>query len=218
MSAPTAVIFDLDGVLTDTISLHFESWKPVAAELEIPFDGAVNDTLRGLSRMESLERLLGERSPEFSAAEKQLIAERKNDIYLKLVARMTPADLFSGIEPLLRALRSRGFKTAVASSSRNAAVVIERLGIAAQFDAIVDANDVQKSKPDPAVFLEAARRLGVSPGRCVVIEDGTAGIAAARAAGMMVIGVGDAARDQNVTRYVRTCDALTIQLIANLLL
>lgn len=191
MNQPTqAAIFDLDGVLTDTAELHYQSWQRLMDELGIPFDRQANEALRGLSRVESLETILGERSRGFTPQQKEEIAGRKNQDYVSRVARMTPADLLPGAADLLRELRERGVAVAVASSSKNAQAVLVRLGIEALFDAVVDGNDVEESKPDPRVFLEAAERLGVEPSRCVVVEDATSGVAAALAAGMRVVGIG----------------------------
>ncbi len=189
-----AAIFDLDGVLTDTAELHYQSWQELMDQLGIPFDRQVNESLRGLSRPESLEVILGSRSADFSDAWKQDILRRKNENYIERVRRMTPADLLPGVENLLRALRERGVGVAVASSSRNTGLVLERLGIRPLLDVVVDGNDVPKSKPDPGVFLEAARRLALPPARCVVIEDAAAGVEGAQRAGMRVVGVGPAER------------------------
>ena len=188
--SPLAVIFDLDGVLTDTAELHFRSWRVVADELGIPFDRAVNDRMRGLSRPESLAVLLGDRHREFSPERKRQLTDRKNEAYLELVAQMTEADLLPGAKTLIEDLQRRGVRMAIASSSRNAEVVVERLGIRAALHTLVDANTAPRSKPDPQVFVAAAVRLGVSPARCVVLEDAEAGVAAALAAGMPVIGIG----------------------------
>jgi beta-phosphoglucomutase len=189
-TADVAVIFDLDGVITDTAELHYQSWKELADELGLPFDRRANEALRGISRMGSLALVLGDQSARFTPAQKAEIARRKNEGYLRRVGQMTPADLFPGARRLIEDLRLRGAAIAVASSSKNAVAVVERLGIASLLDGLVDGNDAPRSKPDPQVFLVAARRLGVSPVRCVAIEDAEAGVAAALAAGMRVIGIG----------------------------
>ncbi len=189
-----AVIFDLDGVLTDTAELHFQSWMDLSRELGIPFGRAANEALRGLSRGESLRLFLGPHAGRFSPAEQAEIMARKNEAYLARVARMSPADLLPGARELLESLRGRGLRVAVASSSRNADLVLERLQIRPLLDAVVDGNDVPLSKPDPRVFLCAAERLGVAPNRCVVVEDAASGVAAARAGGMKVVGIGPAER------------------------
>jgi kojibiose phosphorylase len=185
-----AVIFDLDGVLTDTAELHYQSWQWLADELGLPFDRQTNEALRGLSRMESLTKVLGGRAAEFTDEQKQEIARRKNEDYLRRVSKMTPADLLPGAGELLAALRKRGVRVAVASSSKNAGAVVDRLGIRLLLDVLVDGNDVDRSKPDPRVFLAAAERLGLPPARCVVVEDAASGVEAALAAGMRVVGIG----------------------------
>ncbi len=186
----SAAIFDMDGVLTDTTELHYRSWKVIADELEIPFERPAYDEMRGLGRSESLAIFLRGQAGRFDAAQQQDIAARKNEGFLRLVAKMTPADLLPGVLDLLRGLRERGVHVGVASSSRNAGPVIERLGIGPLLDVVVDANTAPRSKPDPQVLLVAAERLGVPPVRCVVLEDAEAGVAAALAAGMRVIGIG----------------------------
>lgn len=209
MNQPTkAVIFDLDGVLTDTAELHYQSWQWLMDEMGIRFDRQANEALRGLSRVESLETILGERSPEFTPEQKEEITGRKNEDYVSRVARMTPADLLPGAADLLRELRERDVAIAVASSSKNARAVLVHLGIEALLDAVVDGNDVGESKPDPRVFLEAAERLGVEPSRCVVIEDATSGVAAALAAGMRVVGIGPRQRVGRAHRVKPTIAAL----------
>lgn len=183
-----AVIFDLDGVLTDTAELHYQAWKRLADEEGIPFSRELNERMRGLSRRDSLLVLLSGR--EISEERIHELMERKNDYYQELLKGLTPAHILPGVIPLLQALRGRGIRIAVASASRNARTVVERLGLEVWIDVIVDGNMVERPKPAPDLFLEAARRLGVSPSECVVIEDAAAGIAAAHAAGMRCIGIG----------------------------
>jgi len=212
-SAPP-VIFDLDGVLTDTAELHYQSWRQMARELGVPFDRRANDALRGVSREESLRRFLGPRLDGFTAGELQDIMRRKNQDYLERVERMTPADLLPGIGPLLAELQARGARLAIASSSRNARAVVERLGIGRCFDAIVDGNDAPRSKPDPQVFLLAAERIRETPADCVVVEDAESGVAAGLAAGMRVVGVGPAERVGRAHVRVGTTLELTADLVA----
>lgn len=211
-----AVIFDLDGVLTDTAELHFLSWKTIADELDIPFDRERNHALRGLSRPDSLEVLLGDRSGEFSTDQKAEILERKNDDYLARVERLSERDLEPGAADLLHALRASGFALALASGSKNARVVMGRLGIDQRFDVIVDGNDLTRSKPDPQVFELAAEQLRQEPAHCVVVEDAESGVAAARAAGMRVVGIGDAARLAAADRVVPGVAALSVEAILEL--
>ena len=208
-----ATIFDLDGVLTDTAELHYQSWQKLADELGIAWDRRRNEALRGLGRAESLALVLGPRAGEFTPAQRDDLARRKNDEYVARVARMTPADLLPGAERLLRELRAACVPTAVASSSRNARLVIERLGIGPLFDAVVDGNDAPHSKPDPQCFLLAAEWLGAAPRRCVVIEDAESGVAAALAAGMRVIGIGPRERVGAAHRVAASIEGVTLESI-----
>ncbi|MHC4067755.1 MAG: beta-phosphoglucomutase [Planctomycetota bacterium] len=184
------VIFDLDGVLVATDELHYRAWQQVADAEGIHFDREINQRLRGLGRMESLDILLERADRTYTDEQKRHLAERKNAVFIGLAQALGPSDVSPGVSELLAALRIRKIKTAVASSSRNASLIIERLGLAERFDAIVDGNDVEHSKPHPAVFLLAARRLALPPEHCLVIEDAPAGVEAARRAGMAVLGIG----------------------------
>lgn len=192
MTATHAFIFDLDGVITDTAPLHFRAWRQLAAGLGIDFDEAFNERLKGVSRTESLELILAQGKAAYSAEQKHAMAERKNAEYVRLLETLSPADVLPGALPALRSARAAGFKVGLASASKNAMRVLERLGIESDFDHVVDANRIARSKPDPEVFLAAARALGAEPRHCVGIEDAVAGIAAVRAAGMFALGVGDA--------------------------
>ncbi|HEY4330422.1 MAG TPA: beta-phosphoglucomutase [Phycisphaerae bacterium] len=188
-----AVLFDLDGVLVDTAEFHYLAWKKLADDLGIPFNRQINHAFRGVGRMECLDKLLGPHAACFVVAEKQLLAERKNLDYMRQVASLTPDHLAIGARGLamgLRAMNEGGVRMAVVSASKNARHVIELLGIADWFDAIIDGADVTRGKPDPQGFLLAAQRLRAQPHLCVVVEDADAGLKAARAAGMATVGVG----------------------------
>ncbi len=187
-----AVIFDLDGVLTDTSEYHYQSWKQLADEEGIPFDRAANEKMRGLARRESLLHLLGER--QVSEAQLQEMMARKNGYYEKLIQALSPADLLPGAMDLLNDLQAAGIKVGIGSSSKNARIVIQRLGIADRIDTIADGYSVERHKPAPDVFLCAAKQLGIEPSRCLVIEDADSGIAAALNAGMWVLGLGPSER------------------------
>ncbi|MFN0136875.1 MAG: beta-phosphoglucomutase [Phycisphaerae bacterium] len=213
LALPAAVIFDLDGVLTDTADLHYRSWQFVADELGVPFDRQRNEALRGLSREESLAKILGPRLGEFTAERQRDITRRKNDEYLRLVAAMSPADLFPGASELLAAIAAAGVPTAVASSSRNAEVVLERLRMREAFRVVIDGNLASRSKPDPQVFLEAAKCLGVAAAECVVVEDAESGVQAGLAAGMRVIGLGPRERVGAAHRVVDAISQVTLELI-----
>lgn len=206
-----AVIFDLDGVLTDTAELHFKSWQHIVEELELVLDEAVRDKIRGLGRLESLEIVLAERAAEFSVEQKAQFANRKNQQYLKLLETMTPEDTLPGAIPLLRELLKREIPTAVASSSRNAGTVVDRLQIRPLFNVVVDGNQVERTKPDPEGFLLAAKRLGKPPEHCVVIEDAEKGVEAAFAAGMFTVGIGPQERVGKAHLVVGAIADLTVE-------
>lgn len=187
-----AVIFDLDGVLTDTAIYHFYAWKALADELGIAFTEHDNEQLKGVDRLGSLRWILQQGGLTLSAAEEARLMQQKNAHYLELIDHITPANLYPGVQPLFAQLKHSGIKIGLASASKNAAFVVQRLGIAAQFDYIADANEVVNSKPDPEVFLLAAKGLGVAPEHCIGVEDALAGIEAINRAGMKAIGIGDA--------------------------
>lgn len=183
-----AVIFDLDGVITDTSEFHYQGWQRLADEEGIAFDREMNESLRGISRRESLQRMLNGRTvPE---AQFQEMMDRKNRYYLELIRTITPENLLPGVANLLNDLRAAGIKIALGSSSKNAPEVLQRLGIADYMDAIADGNSVTQSKPAPDVFLHAAQQLGIAPEHCIVIEDAASGIEAAIRAGMWAVGLG----------------------------
>lgn len=187
-----AVIFDLDGVLTDTAIYHFYAWKALADELGIAFSVQDNEQLKGVDRLGSLRWILQRGGLTLSEAEGARLMQQKNAHYLKLIDHITPANLYPGVQALFAELQQSGIKIGLASASKNAAFVVERLGIAAQFDYIADANQVTNSKPDPEVFLLAANGLGVAPEHCIGVEDALAGIEAINRADMKAIGIGDA--------------------------
>ncbi|MBD2497350.1 beta-phosphoglucomutase [Nostoc sp. FACHB-280] len=186
------VIFDLDGVLTDTAEYHYQAWQKLADEEGIPFDRHANEALRGVSRRESLMLIIGDR--KYSEAQIQEMMERKNNYYVELIHHVTPKDLLPGAIALLDELRQAGIKTAIGSASKNACTVIQRLGIADKVDAIADGYSVEKPKPAPDLFLYAAKELGLQPAQCVVVEDAAAGIEAALAGGMWTVGLGPVER------------------------
>ena len=183
-------IFDLDGVLVDTAEYHYLAWQQLADRIGIPFDRGRNEALRGIDRMNSLLLLLGGHAGRFSAVDKEAFCAEKNAAYIRFIERIMPDDILPGARGLLEALREAGVLTSVASSSKNARSVIGRLGILPLLNAVVDGSEVASAKPAPDIFLRAAAKLGVEPCNCVVVEDAEAGVAAAHAANMRVIGVG----------------------------
>lgn len=188
------VIFDLDGVIVSTDGLHFKAWKQMADREGIYFDEVINNRLRGVSRMESLEIILERAEKAYTQEEKLEMAAMKNELYRESLSTLTPADILPGVSPVLEALRDMGVKLAIGSSSRNTPAILKQIGLGDYFDAVADGNQIQNSKPDPEVFLLAARLLGLPPSDCVVVEDAYAGIDAAKAGGMKAVGVGDASR------------------------
>ena len=188
-----AIIFDLDGVLCSTDRYHYLAWKAVADRLGIWFDETINNRLRGISRMESLEIVLERSDRTLSPEEKLALATEKNDLYRRLLERMTPADLSGEVKTTLDALRAAGLRLAVGSSSRNTRFILDRIGLGDFFDAVSDGNNITRSKPDPEVFLKAAEYLHLAAADCLVVEDAVSGLKAAAAAGMDAAAVGDAA-------------------------
>ena len=187
-----AVVFDLDGVITDSAAYHYEAWKQIADEMNIPFDKEYNERLKGVSRLESLNLILdnGPGRDSMSEGEKEKIATRKNEVYKELIKMITPQELLPGIGDVLRACKSEGLKTALASVSKNAPYIIDRLGVGKYFDYMADAAKIERSKPFPDIFLDCIHALGVDPSESVGVEDAEAGIAAIKAAGMKAVGVG----------------------------
>lgn len=188
-----AVIFDLDGVICHTDNYHFQAWKALADSLGIPFDEAVNNRLRGVSRMDSLEIILEKYNGILSREQKIAYAEKKNNLYKAFLQNMSSADLSPVVKQTLDTLRQRGIKLAIGSSSKNAGFILGQLGLKGYFDAVSDGNNITNSKPDPEVFCKAAEYLGIPAEKCLVVEDAVAGVQAAHAAGMSCAAVGDAA-------------------------
>jgi beta-phosphoglucomutase len=191
MSRFDAAIFDLDGVLADSATAHFAGWKRLADELGIDFDERANEALKGVDRMGSLRHILALGERDVGLAEMEALAARKNGYYLEAVARMSPADLLPGAERLIGAAKAAGLRCAVASASRNAPLLLDRLGIADAFDFVADAGAVARPKPAPDIFLACSDALGVGPAHAIGFEDAQAGIAAIRAAGMLAVGIGN---------------------------
>lgn len=186
------IIFDLDGVIVFTDKFHYLAWKSVADELGIYFDEKINNRLRGVSRMESLEIILENGDVELTDKEKIEIADKKNKLYREYLSRMTPSDVSDEVRDTLTELRQRGYRLAIGSSSKNAKYILERVALTDYFDAISDGTNITKSKPDPEVFLKAAEFLKLKGDECAVCEDAFAGIDAAKSAGMKAVAIGDA--------------------------
>ncbi|MCM8711901.1 beta-phosphoglucomutase [Clostridium sp. SYSU_GA19001] len=194
-----AVIFDLDGVIVSTDEYHYQAWKKIADEEGIYFDREINENLRGVSRMESLEIILKRAEKQYSEAEKLNLAQIKNDFYRELLNNLSPADILTGVMKVLEQLKERNIKIAIGSSSKNTPFILEKIGLGSYFDAVADGNEIKNSKPDPEVFLLAAKKLNIQPEDCLVVEDADAGVEAALAGGMKVLGVGFASNNEKAT-------------------
>ena len=186
------VIFDLDGVITDTAHLHFLAWKALGDSLGVEITLELNEGLKGLGRQETLTLILKEAGlyDQYTETERQALADRKNRTYVASLESLGPQDLLPGIGDCLRDLKKRGIKIGLASSSQNAGLIIKKLGLDSYFEAMVDPRSLSKGKPDPEIYLKAAAALGLSPAKCVGVEDARAGIEAIRAAGMTAIALG----------------------------
>ncbi len=187
-----AVIFDLDGVIVSTDDCHYDAWKKMADEEGIYFDKQINNRLRGVSRMESLNIVLERAAKVYSEGEKLSLAARKNEYYVDFIQKLTPDDILPGVMDTLRALKDKGVKIAIGSSSKNTPIILKRIGLDNYFDAVSDGNNITNSKPDPEVFLKAAEFLGVKNTDCAIVEDADAGIEAGKRAGMKTFAVGSA--------------------------
>ena len=202
-----AIIFDLDGVICHTDEYHYLAWKAMADSLGIHFDREINNRLRGVSRMASLEIVLENYDGQLSQAEKEALAEQKNELYKESLKKMSPSDLSDEVKTTLETLRCRGYKLAIGSSSKNAPFILQQLGLGGYFDAISDGNNITRSKPDPEVFQKAAQMLCVPCEACLVVEDAVSGAIAGKRGGMQVACVGDAAAekagDYNLTSFAQ---------------
>lgn len=185
-----AIIFDLDGVIVDTAKYHYLAWKRLAKELGYELTEDDNELLKGVSRIHSLEIILELAGIEKSTPEMEEMANRKNEWFKEYINEVKPEEIFDGVPELIHAIKADNKKIALASSSKNAQRVIELLQIENVFDAVVDGNMITHTKPDPEIFLLAAKKLQLNPKECIVIEDAEAGVAAALAAGMKCVGVG----------------------------
>lgn len=202
------IIFDLDGVICSTDEYHYLAWKALADRLAIPFDRRINNRLRGVSRMESLEIILEKAEQSYTEAEKLAFAEEKNTLYRQLLANMSPADLSDEVRNTLHTLRGAGLKLAIGSSSKNTPFILERIGLNGFFDAVADGNMITHSKPHPEVFLKAADMIGLAPSDCLVVEDAHAGVEAAVAGGFACAAIGDAKDDVRADYHLNSLSDL----------
>jgi len=210
-----AVIFDLDGVIVSTDKYHYRGWKKMADDEGIYFDDVINERLRGVSRMESLEILLEKATKTYSPTEKEMLATRKNKYYRELLNIITDNDILPGVIQLLNELKRKGIKMAIGSSSKNAPFILERIGLSSFFDSVVDGNGIKKSKPHPEVFLLAAKLMNMKPENCLVVEDAEAGVEAAIAANMKVLAVGFASSDKRANLTSESLEGVSVNWITN---
>lgn len=192
MAEIKACIFDMDGVLVSTEIYHFKAWKRLTETLGFTIDEAFNENLKGVSRSVCIDLILKHGGLAKTQDEKDALAAQKNQWFLEYVqTEITPKNVYPGVIDFLKEVQSRGIKTAIGSASKNAPLLVEKLGIKSYFNAIVDGNMITKAKPNPEVFLKGAELIGVKPENCVVFEDAISGVEAAKNGGMYCIGVGD---------------------------
>ncbi|TFF34969.1 beta-phosphoglucomutase [Mucilaginibacter psychrotolerans] len=217
MSTIKACIFDLDGVIVDTAVYHYKAWKRLANEMGFDFTEHQNEQLKGVSRMASLDLVLGWGNvTDATDAEKEEMATRKNTWYTEMINLMTPDEILSGAQEFVESCRNAGIKTAIGSASKNTPIILAKLQLTPLFDAIVDGNSVSKAKPDPEVFLKGAEALGVSPADCVVFEDAVAGVEAAKNAGMKAVGIGSPKLLSEADVVVNGLDKVTLEMLETL--
>lgn len=205
------VLFDLDGVITDTAEFHYLAWQALGEKIGITFDKKFNENLKGVDRMESLERILalGKKEKDYTSEEKIALATEKNDFYQTLIKKMTPENLLPGINDLLHDLKRHDIKLGLASASKNAPFILERLQISNVFDIIVDPNSLKQGKPAPDIFLQGAKQLELKVSECIGIEDAYSGIEAIKAANMLAVGVGEKSVLEKADAVVENTSLLT---------
>jgi beta-phosphoglucomutase len=203
-----AIIFDLDGVICSTDEYHYQAWKVIADELGIYFDKEINDLLRGVSRLESLEIILKKGRKVLDASQKEIYLEKKNKVYCEMLKGMSPASVSQDVLNTLEELKKQGIKIGIGSSSKNAKYILKRIGLEEKFDVIVDGTMITRSKPDPEVFLKAVSLAGETPSESLVVEDADAGIEAALEGGMNVAGIGQFYKNVSVTYRINNLSEL----------
>lgn len=210
------VLFDLDGVITDTARFHFKAWSRLAKEkLNVTLPASFESDLKGISRIDSMNRILkfAGMENEYTAEEVNELAQTKNELYLNEISKLTQADILPGIENLLDELAANHVKLSVASASKNAPFILEKLGLKQQFDAIANPAKVKHGKPAPDIFIEAANQIHLTPQQCVGIEDAKAGVEAIKAAGAVAVGVGDADELHEADSVVGNTSELTYSVL-----
>lgn len=202
------IIFDLDGVICGTDKYHFEAWREVMKKVGVELDESVNTKIRGVSRMVGLDRILEGSGVDLTTEEKLDLSEEKNTLYVSLLNDMSEADMYPGVKEVLFELKRRGIKMAIGSSSKNAKRVLEKIGLGDFFDAVSDGNGIQRAKPDPEVFLRAAKMISLEPSKCLVVEDAYTGIDAANSGGFVSVGISDAAKYEKATYTINRFEEL----------
>jgi beta-phosphoglucomutase len=212
-----ACLFDLDGVIVDTAKYHYQAWRQLANALGFDLSIEQNELLKGISRMESLDIILGIGGVTLSEADKNKYAAEKNTRYLELCQQMTPEDTLPGVRSFLEELKKASIKIGLGSASKNARVIMERIDMLHYFETIVDGNRITKGKPDPEVFLLGASDLNATPAQCIVFEDAVAGIQSAKAGGMIAVGIGDAATLQEADVVLKGFENITFNTLLKML-
>lgn len=211
-----ACLFDMDGVIVDTARFHFRAWHRLADSLGIEFSEEQNEQLKGVSRVDSLEKILAWGHLQLNNAKKIELMELKNKWYLDFVAEVSPSDMLPGVFPFLQELKSRQIAIGLGSSSKNSILILEKLGILDFFATIVDGNKIHMSKPHPEVFLRGALELGLQPSEIVVFEDAISGVDAAISGGFKCIGVGDQKFLSHATAVVNSLENMTVDRMISL--
>ena len=212
-----ACIFDLDGVIVDTAVYHYKAWKRLANNMGFDFTEHQNEQLKGVSRMASLNLILGWGNvTDKTEADKLQLATRKNEWYTEMINKMTPAEILPGAREFVQSCRDAGIKTAIGSASKNTPTILAKLELLPLFDAIIDGNSVTNPKPDPEVFLKGAEALQVAPIACVVFEDAIAGVEAAINGGMKAVGIGSPELLKEANMVISGLDKMTLEMLEKL--
>ena len=217
MKKEIGFIFDLDGVIVDTAKYHYLAWRNLANSLGFDFTEEQNEQLKGVSRIKSLEILLDIGKVQLSQEKKEALLLEKNDEYLEYVYKMNSNEILPGVDRFLSFLETNKIKFVLGSASKNAQLILEKVGLLERFTAIVDGNNVSKAKPNPEVFLIGAKKLNMSPTNCVVVEDAIAGVQAANAANMISIGIGNAKVLSEANYVFDSMEAITSDFLKNLI-
>ncbi|RDI52307.1 beta-phosphoglucomutase [Flavobacterium glaciei] len=217
MNNTKAFIFDLDGVIVDTAKYHYLAWQKIANELHIEFTHEHNELLKGVSRVRSLDIILELGKVTASQEDKDRWLVQKNEDYLTYLVDMDESEILPGVFPILKFLKENKQPIALGSASKNARPILEKTGLLPYFDAVVDGNDVTNAKPDPEVFLMAAKLLNISPENSIVFEDSVAGVQAANIANMISVGIGDATTLHEAKYIFKDFTEIETSFIANLI-